>query len=389
MDPQDSVETTEQARRDQPNGDELFSLVDRYHTLGHHRVGGVVDRATVDWFAQHLEARSLTVEREAVPFPHATATSSLTVDGDPVTHLVVPYEFSGSVHTTAPHVVLIDPHSGGFPSTLDAPCAAAKAAGADAVIIATDHPNGSLVGINRPLDAGSGLATVLVAGRDHERLRTGAIELRIDAEVASGTTTNVIGRNRTSPDAGPPLLLTTPLTGWFGCAGERATGIAVLLHLVERFHDRPLLVVATGGHEISYFGAKFWAERNADIDVLATIHVGASVAVDAPDDHGGRTLVPTRIAMTSISEADATDAATALATIGLDLTTGADSWIGEGEVFCHLDAPLLSFTGAGVDFHTPEDTPERATSPDALAAVAKAIGDAVEAITDVLGRPAS
>ena len=46
------------------------------------------------------------------------------------------------------------------------------------------------------------------------------------------------------------VLITTPLTGWFGCAGEQGTGVAVLLDLVERFADRPLLVLATGGHEL-------------------------------------------------------------------------------------------------------------------------------------------
>ena len=67
-----------------------------------------------------------------------------------------------------------------------------------------------------------------------------------------------------------------PLTGWFGCAGERGTGVAVLLDLVERFADRPLLVLATGGHELDYLGVRQWvAARRAEHGErpVAVIHV--------------------------------------------------------------------------------------------------------------------
>jgi hypothetical protein len=56
-----------------------------------------------------------------------------------------------------------------------------------------------------------------------------------------------------------------------------------------------------------------------------------------------------------------------------------DAWLGEGEVWSELDLPMLSVTGAGPWFHTPEDTPSNSTSPESLAVCAAALGEAVEA----------
>ena len=65
-----------------------------------------------------------------------------------------------------------------------------------------------------------------------------------------------------------------------------------------------------------------------------------------------------------------------LAHVGLDLRCDSESWLGEAQSFCHLGIPLLSFTGAGRDFHCPEDTPERATTPRAMERVATAFEQA-------------
>ena len=69
-----------------------------------------------------------------------------------------------------------------------------------------------------------------------------------------------------------------------------------------------------------------------------------------------------------------------LAPVGLDLRPDSESWLGEAQTFCHLGIPLLSFTGAGRDFHCPEDTPSRATTPNALKRVAEAFESASRAL---------
>ena len=283
-------------------------------------------------------------------------------------------------------MVLHDPLFGGFPGVLDDPIRRARTEGAEALVVATEHPEGSLVAVNRIPGEGSGFPTVLVAGRDHERLTdpAAALELEIDARLIEGHTTNVVaGRAGTAADDRAPLLVTTPLTGWFGCAGERGTGIAVLLDLVARLEERALTVVATGGHELDYLGARRWRPDTA-VTPTAVVHLGASIGVEEPDDGGGRRLASTRRAMTNLPARVATDVAAALIPAHLTLACETDRWIGEAEVFHHLGTPLLSLSGAGLDFHTPADTPERATSPAAMTAAADAVHDAVLAFDRVV-----
>ncbi|MDH3705448.1 MAG: hypothetical protein OES57_05240 [Acidimicrobiia bacterium] len=354
-----------------PTRADLYGIVEEYTALGQHRTGTPVDWATAEWMADHLGRRGLAVELEPMTFGQWTATSTLTADGEPVDHLPVFYEFEGSVTTNAPELVALDPMSGGFPGVLDEPVAAAQERGVDALVVATEHPSGSLVAINRMPGAGSGLATVLVAGRDHTRLEAAdEVALRIEANEVDGRTSTVVGQRG---DGHRPLVVSTPLTGWFGCAGERATGIAVLLDLLDRLSHVPVLVVATTGHEIGQLGVERWVGNLDPAAIRGIVHLGASIAVI--DDTGE--LAATRVAMTTVDGSVADSMTAALASARLDLVAGATSWIGEAEAFARVGTPLLSFSGAGTDFHTPEDLPHRATSPEALDTAADAVASAV------------
>ena len=51
-------------------------------------------------------------------------------------------------------------------------------------------------------------------------------------------------------------------------------------------------------------------------------------------------------------------------------------------MFCDLDVPMLSFTGSGIAFHTPEDTTAQVTSAASLTLVADAVANAVDALLD-------
>lgn len=357
-------------------GDQLYAIVEEYAALGEHRSGSAVDQATASWFGDRLRSAGLRVEHQAVPFERWVGDAMLRVDGDVVGCLPVPYEFIGELDTDAVEVAAFDPRGGGLPEVIDAPVAAAKHHGADAVVLVTSHPEGSLVAVNRNLGSTRpGFPVVLAAGRDLARLQGGSVSLRIEGRLEPGRTSNVVAANAVE---GTSLVLTTPLNGWFACAGERGTGIAVLLSLVDRFRHLPLLVVATGGHELGCIGAHhFVAETTLTAGAVA--HIGASVAVDAPTSGGSRELISTRTAMTSLDADDAAPVSEAVREVELSLSASCDQWLGEGEAWAKVGLPLLSFTGAGIDFHTPEDTPARATSPEALGRVAEALGDAIDA----------
>ena len=361
-------------------GEDLYRVVCDYTALGHHRSGTDRDLACAEWFAD-LVSDLGTVTTTSIGFERYDAESELTADGLPIEHLALFYEFVGDVDTCDVAVRSLDARSGGFPRVADQLIDETKRAGHEALVIATEHPAGDLVAINRDLAASaSGLPTVLVAGRHYDALASSAIRLRLGARLVPGRTANISVSNGLP---GGQLVLTTPLNGWFGAAGERGTGIAVLRHVAEQLAHRPMTIVATGGHELGYLGAHAWVDRCAE-PPACVVHLGASLAVEAPTADGSRRLIDSRIAMTTLGETEAQPVAAALDAAGIGLRCRVDSWLGEGEAWSRLGVPVLSTTGSGPDFHTPSDTPERATSPDALATVATAMARAAAAFRDAL-----
>jgi hypothetical protein len=362
-------------------GARLFELVRAYASLGDHRSGSQVDHRTARWFAGMLESQGLVVEQIRVPFEHWTATSSVTIGDSEVEHLPLVHEWTGNIDTTDIAIIPFDPKTGGFPAVVDGPIAQAQADGVAAAVLVTEHSTGSLVAINRELHASrSNMPVVLAAGRDLEYLKSGDVRLTMSARVEQGHTVTVVARNAGAAADDRRVLLTTPLNGWFRCAGERGTGIAVLLDLVDRLADRPIIVVATGGHELGFFGAHRLVDEGT-VRPGAVFHVGASVAVTDPVGH----LIGTRIAFTSLDDDRARPIVDELATVELDLVTNATRWIGEGKAWSRIGCPVVSATGAGIDFHTPGDVPDRVTSPAALVRVADSFGRAAVHLADLIG----
>ncbi len=376
------------------DGPGLYDIVGEYFKLGAHICGTDVDAKTVSWLTRHLQVRGMEVRHDPVPFERYVADSVLTADGEQIEHLPLFYEWTGTIDTTDVLVELVDVGSGGQIGVLDDVVDTAASTGTAAGVFCTNHPNGSLVAVNRAIRAGSGYPVVLAAGRDHCRLVAAqralrhevgvsgtvdrGVRLQMSASIQPALTTNIIARNNIR---GEPLMLTTPLTAWVGAAGERGTGIAILLELVERLgNSEPLLVVASGGHELHYLGIRKWTADLADLP-RAIVHIGASVAVTEPSRFAQRRLSPDRLAMTNLGGAAGSGIKDALTPARMRVSAPTNRWFGEGEVLHTLGVALLSFTGSGIDFHTLQDTPQRATTPDALAVTAEAIAEAVQVLS--------
>ncbi len=360
--------------------DQLFRLVAEYEALGFHRTGSSVDLETADWLTEHLELAGLSVRRETVNFTGWHSDATIRVGQHEVECLPVPYEWQGTIDTDRVAVIDLEPGLGGDISVIAEPVRRAREAGFEAAVCATRHPSGLLRAINRPLHVDpTNFPVFLVAGTELSVLQSGVVHVRASAQTMPLSTTNVFADNGRP---GKHLMLTTPLTGWFGCAGERGTGVAVLLELVSRLIlGGPIFVVATGGHELGYLGAEHWVaqqltgDRSVDPELGCIMHIGASVAVES-DGSDGRQLIATRRAMTSLNQSAIEPIDGALASIGLKLTASSPHWVGEGEVLQHLYLPMLSISGAGMDFHTPNDRAGLVTSPTALARVCDALFEA-------------
>ena len=80
-----------------------------------------------------------------------------------------------------------------------------------------------------------------------------------------------------------PVVVMTPRSGWWHCAGERGGGIACWLEIMRAAAAKPgersLLCVASSGHELGHFGLDRFIERRPGLikNAAAWIHLGADV----------------------------------------------------------------------------------------------------------------
>lgn len=356
-------------------GARLYATVQEYAALGaHHRTGTAEDGRTLDWFEDRVRALGATTERQPWSFDRYDAEWSVTVDGAEVAALPLFYEGTGTIDSASPLVAAVGAVAAGTLPGWAAIVAGARAKGAPVAVVATTGASGGLVAPNRsPAEPGSGLPALLVAGDLAGRLPTASVRARLAARIVAGRTGNVVGRIGPGPDR-DRLVLTTPLSGWFRCAGERGTGIAVMLAVAERLaaEDVPLLINGNSGHELIDLGAHRFAETKPP--GRAIVHFGASVAAGS----GGRLTddltIRARIPGAGAGLADAFAPLGKAPVIIPDAERArAESWVGEARVWCTLDRPLLSMAGRFPLFHTPEDLPERATSPELLERVHHAV----------------
>jgi hypothetical protein len=350
----------------------LYEMVVEYAAIGaHHRTGTAEDARTLDWFENRLCTLGAKTERQPWSFDRYDAEWSVTVDGADVAALPLFYEGTGEIESTTPLIAAVTAVPlGTFPEWATI-VADARIAGAPLAVVSTKSPSGGLVVPNRsPVQPGSGLPTLLVTGSLAERLPKAAVHARVAARIVAGQTSNVIGRVGRGPDH-DRILLTTALSGWFRCAGERGTGIAVMLAVAERLAAEgvPILVTGNSGHELMYLGAHRFADTKPA--VRAIFHFGMGVA--AGERAGGDLRLTDGLKI----RASVSGASAALAGVFAPLErplivipeaerARPESWFGESRVWCTLDQPLISMAGRFPLFHTPEDVPENATTPALL-----------------------
>jgi hypothetical protein len=358
-------------------GEDLYQLVHTYSALGEHRTGTPVDQATIAWFAKELVARGARVDTIPYRFDRYAADYRLTAHGSEVEALPLYYEAVGRVNSSRLHLAELAIVSNFHAPQLEELIAQAQRSGADAAILATTGAGGRLIALNRAPRLGSGVPAVLVPGSALPMLRQAPVHLELDARLEPSESATVMGYlGRGVPSH--PVVLATSLSGWFRCAGERGTGIAITLLLAEELANRwPVMVVATTGHELQFLGLRrFLSSTNPH--PAAVIHVGASLAAAALRPDGSLVLAPTRWAITTAKAGLAERLDATLASALLPVRSNPPQWAGEGEEWVRLGVPILSFVGPFPLFHTPEDLPQHATSPELLEGTSRAVSQAAQ-----------
>src|SRR6266498_1806439 len=325
-------------------GEHLYHLVQAYSALGVHRTGTPVDQTTIEWFATELGKRGARVDKVPYRFDRYVADCRLMAHGSEVEALPLYYEAIGQVNSSRLHLAELSIVSNLNAPQLDEIIARARMSGTDAAILATTGAGGRLVALNRAPILGSGFPTVLVPGSALPMLTQAPVHLELDARLEPSESATVLGHLGQGARASP-VVLTTPLSGWFHCAGERGTGIAITLQLAEQLAEHwPVMIVGTTGHELHFLGLRRFL-AGAKPRPAAVVHLGASLAAAAPGPDGSLALAPNRHVLTTAGEGLAKHLEAVLAPALLPVRANPPQWAGEGEEWVRLGIPILSCVG--------------------------------------------
>ncbi len=341
--------------------DWLYKVVVDYAGFGAHLTGTDADRSTANWLTKLISEIGGTASLEPFAFDRFDVGAELVADARAVPSVPLYYSATGSFDTDDVQVVMVDSGLAG-----SAPAFEERLTGLDsrAAVIAVDGPDDLPVQCNRFPTKMLGVPGVIVPGNCFDRLGKAELRLRFDASIEPATSANVLA-TMGSADL-PSIAVTTPLTGWTPAAGERGTGLAAALAVaVELSSEYCVHLSACSGHEIDHIGLRHHLAQR-DVRGMPAVHFGASVGAVEPSVSGALELTSTRMSLTTARGPCRSDIA--------ELVTGANwilrdidpPWPGEGGTWQEAGASVLSFLGSSPLFHTAHDTPERATTPEAL-----------------------
>jgi hypothetical protein len=285
----------------------LADDVAHYVKLGEHRVGTKGEHQTAQWLQQRLTALSYTtrLDRFAVKTilePQASVQiGDFSVTGFP--QWLPPQQSLGKTFT-GPLFSIDDPQAAAgirivtkpipfaanWTPKLDEIVKEAKAKNATALIMTIDHSAEGLFVSNQHSHDSFPIPVILVAKRDLTELAKRVpspaenASVRVDGQQVEAQSINVVARKN---GVGKTIVLSTPLTGWFHCGGERGPGIALWLHAAAQLAKtpRPIVLLGTGSHEVGHFGmdhALLHAAPKPD-EVALWVHFGASLGATKLD----------------------------------------------------------------------------------------------------------
>ncbi|WP_447763984.1 hypothetical protein [Sphingopyxis panaciterrae] len=301
-------------------GREAASIADdlaRYMGFGSKQSGGAGDAACGHWLASELEAAGFAVEKPVLSVPYFDPARCEIGVGEVCAPLwpqpiVIPtpdagvsgplVRVDGTGRADAPlagAIALVDlPYnrwSSALAKPVREPVDAALAAGAKAVVAITNGPTGKVIALNAdgraPMFAGpvgllapTDAAPFLAAAMTHV-----AATVTLAGKAGRRAAFNVIGRM--DRGKGKWIVVSTPRSGWFGCAGERGGGIAAWLDLARRapamLPDHDIALLCNSGHEYENLGAEesLKAVAPRPDKTHFWLHLGANLA--ARDWHEG------------------------------------------------------------------------------------------------------
>lgn len=354
-----------------------------YEEMGIHRTGREADNATTAWMIEELRRVGVAADAQTFRFPRVEIHDASIRFGGWNIPAVPIYDGAFTDHNGVSGVLRTDSGAGivlmefgperpermaaGIYTSFEL----ARSDGADGIILVMGDPEGEIVLRNaeRPLDPIE--LPVLQVSPQHAEPLLSAVGSKVDSEVtlivdggrvdapAHNVVASVPGAD---PDAAPVVLM-TPKSGWYTCAAERATGIAVWIEVAGRIAASPgrrtLNLVASSGHELHHLGLEHYIEALGESarDVHAWMHLGASI--------GARDGTPRYAASDDECFRIATDALEAHG-IEREAFPVGSAGFGEARNIGEIDGRFVSFLGGHPYFHSPQDTFDRCVDLDLL-----------------------
>ena len=399
------------------SGEHLYQDVITYTRLGEHRTGTPGDALTSQWVLNRLHDAGLKAEFQPYRFRQFFPERvSLSVAGHEVQAFPEwPPRFIGPEPIRAP-LTAWTPAGGhlkgriallkypaerldipAFRSGLRSRLQAMADAGALAAVLITPSPSGEVLIPNQDEDADILPLPLLDVGSRDEPLLTSA------AETGAVATFLLDGRQSAQAESrnviahwGPPgdvIVVSTPMSGWFTCGGERGPGVAVALALAQWVAQRRpktgYLFDFNSGHELNGAGARRFLASGAPkpAQVRCWFHLGANIATfdwERDTREYNRHANPEKYRVTCSDGELLSILNTAFSTLPqVKPYVG----IGIGELVAFFEAGYRGFGffgGRHYFFHNPGDR-AHTTAPELLEPLALAAISALEAIEALPG----
>ena len=340
----------------------LYNNFRKYCEVDDHRTGHPGQQATIQWLRQDLIAAGAKVALHSFRYSHYDVDCSLRSGKESIRCMPLYYSSQQAQPALVNVLTSLINLEHGDAAAVEKIRQMLKTSNDDnsLLVVGTVCPNQSLYAINTTPDQTTKSPVLLVAQSDYQRIEPDSLTGHFLAVMNVRESHNVIaGFNFDPASAGPKnwqqtLAITTPISGWFECAGERGTGLAIALGLARQMAlSYKVALVLTTGHELGYCGGFAFAHQQAHPPV-AVIHIGSCVGAN-----DAKLEINTNIPLHKL---DLSRAPTATVN-QISRLEGRESWVGESECWAHFQRPMISIAGQNADFHTPLDVMTTATSP--------------------------
>jgi len=394
------------------SGEKLYHDVVTYARFGEHRTATRGEEETTEWIGRELESAGVKTSSESFPVETYFVTETKLTVGQHIVDCfpLWPPCWTGPQGIRGPlalvgaskiplkgrvAVVKVPPSGGGpsFVASGDANAVnGAAEAGAVGVLIIAHGPSEEIHSYNTPPNVPRWPIPVALVPKRSETQMLKDAERGLSAHLTLlGVDQKTQARNLAGKvQRGDRLIaVSTPKSGWFTCAGERGTGVAIFLALARWLARREskfsYLFDCNTGHEIGGSGIRYFLEKSAPPpqQVNAWVHLGANIATWDWEETPGGLQKKARPDLYRIRCSD--EALVPLVKNAVVELRGLEPVAGEG-IGEMRRVIQLGYRGFGVNggnyryFHTPRDTPENATGPELLEPMARAMAKAIESI---------